>query len=258
MVEDTWVSCRNLSAKELALHHLLAIYYIPNLTLHMAGFMSLPTELRLQIYRELFISKPRVSRMGQRVRGPVTCYNDRTFHVAILEVNKQFHEEATSILYGESAWTLRIYLIFKENKIHGSSLDSALHSLTSSKQFSYIRTCILDVRLFRGESEENDTTFSDIDVLYANVKIVRQVLSRASGLIEIEVSWRNYFNLDLAEIRRRSLKPLDQLPIAYKLSIGKVNNTLEGSNNDLTYWPDMLKAFRVMLFRGSLLSVVNR
>lgn len=38
----------------------------------------------------------------------------------------------------------------------------------------------------------------------------------------------------------------------YKLSIAKVNNTLEGSKNDLAYWPDMLKAFRVMLFSGSI------
>lgn len=109
--------------------------------------MSLPAELRLQIYRELFISKPRASRVGERVKGPITCYNDRTFHIAILEVSKKVHEEAISILYGETVWTLHVYLIFRGDKIHGSNVDCALHSLASSEQFPYLRTCILDVRL---------------------------------------------------------------------------------------------------------------
>lgn len=187
--------------------------------------------------------------MGQCARGPITCHIDRTFRTAILEVSKKVHEEAVTILYGEPAWTLHVYLIFRGDKIHGSNVTSALHSLARSKQFPYIRTCILDVRLFRGESNENNSSFSGIEALRANVKIVCKVLSRACDLNHIEVSWRNYFNLDLTELRCRSLEPLDQLTTTYKLSIGRVENTREGSNNDVTYWPDMLKAFRVILFR---------
>ena len=223
----------------------------------MATFMSLPTELRLQIYRELFISTPRAFRVGERVKGPVMCYKDRTFHIAILEVSKKVHAEAISILHGETVWTLHVYLIFRGDKIHGSNMNYALHSLARSKQFPYIRICILDIQLFREKSEFHNITFSGVDVLRATVKIVCQILSRASGLREIEVSWRNYFNNDLAELRSKSLEPLGQLPITYKLSICKVKNTPEGSNSDLSFWPDMLKAFRVMLFRGPLLSIID-
>lgn len=175
-------------------------------------------------------------------------YNSRTFHTKILEVSRKVHEEAIAVLYGETAWTLEIYLIFRGAKMHGSNIDDALHSLAHLKQFPYIHTCKLDVRLFRGDPKENNTTFSGIDSLRANVKLVRRILSRARGLKDIKVSWRNYFNLDLTEPRCRSLEPLDQLPITYKLSIGKVDNTVDASNSDLMSWPDMLKANRVMLF----------
>lgn len=248
--QDLWSELPSSTCKGRRVASLLGIYYFPGLPVYMATFMSLPTELRLQIYRELFISKPRVSRLGRHVRGPVTFYNDRTFYTAVLEVSKQVHVEAISVLYGETAWTLHVYLIFRGNKIHGSNVDGALHSLARTKQFPYIRTCILDIRLFQGEVKETNTTFSGIEALRANVKIVRQVLSRAQGLKNIEISWRNYFNLDLTEPRCKSLEPLNQLPITYNLFIGKVESTTEGSNNDLTNWPDMLKAYRVMLFRG--------
>lgn len=103
---------------------------------------------------------------------------------------------------------------------------------------------------FRGEIKKNSTTFASFDILRANVKLLRQTLSRARGLRNVEVSWRNYFNHDLARPRCRSLEPLNQLPITCKLSIGSVEITPERSNKDLAYWPDKLKGFRVMLFRG--------
>ena len=209
--------------------------------------MSLPTELRLNIYRELYISKPRAFRIGQHVRAPVMFYNDRTFHTAILGVSKQVHDEAFTVLYGENALALHVYIIFRGDMYFGSRLDAALDSLERSKHFPYIRTCILDIRLLRGEPKEDNTTFSVIDALRAQVKTVSRVLFRAHGLQRIEVSWRNYFNRDLAEPRCRSLEPLDQLPITYKLSIGKLENDVRGSY-DSTCWPDMLKAYRVMVF----------
>lgn len=187
--------------------------------------------------------------MGQHARCPVTCYNSRTFHTAMLAVSKKVYGEAKSVLYGETAWTLHISLIFRGDKIHGSDVESALHYLSHSKQFRYVRACILDIRLFRGQ--ESGNTFFGVDTLRANVKTVRRALLRAPGLREVEVWWRNYFIGDHAERRRRSLEPLDQLPIKYKLSIAKVENTFERSTSDLAYWPDMLKAFRVILFRGA-------
>ena len=65
-------------------------------------------------------------------------------------------------------------------------MASALRSLACSKQFTYIHTCNLDVRLFRGELKENNTTFSGVDALRANIETVH-ILERAD-LREIEVS----------------------------------------------------------------------
>ena len=206
--------------------------------------MSLPTELRLYIYQELFYSKSR----EWGIAGPVNFYSSRAFHTAILRVCKKIHEEAMSVLYKETKWTLHVYLIFRGDKHHGPDLDSALHSLACSKHLSCIRTCILNVRLFRGGAKENNTTFSNVRTLRSNVKIVRRFLSRATGLQRVEVFWRNYFNLDLYTPRCRSLEPLKQLPITYKLSTFPVHKTTEGSNSDLTDWPDLLKAYRVALF----------
>ena len=95
------MSSHHLLAKAPALYHLRYNWTFKTIA-DMATFMTLPIELRLQIYRELFVStKPRGWRMAQRVRRPVTCYIDRTFNTAILEVNKKIYEEAKSILYGE-------------------------------------------------------------------------------------------------------------------------------------------------------------
>ena len=219
----------------------------------MATFVTLPRELRFQIYRELFVSKPkpRVWRMGHDVRGPVTCCNHRGFHTAILGVCREVHYEAKTILYEETAWTLHIYLIFRGSTMHGYDVNGALHSLSRSEHFRYVQTCVLNIILFRGESHENNTSFSGVERLRANVNTVRHTLSRAPSLREIEVSWRSYFNLDLTKSRCRSLEPLDQLPIKYKLSISQVENTLDRSNSELSYWPDMLKAFRVTLFMAN-------
>ena len=219
----------------------------------MATFVTLPRELRFQIYRELFVSKPkpRVWRMGHDVRGPVTCCNHRAFHTAILRVSRMVHDEAKTILYEETAWTLHIYLIFRGSTMHGYDVNGALHSLSRSDHFRYVQTCVLNILLFRGESHENNTSFSGVDRLRANVNTVRHSLSRAPSLRDIEVSWRSYFNLDLTESRCRSLEPLDQLPIKFKLSISQVEKTLDRSNSELSYWPDMLKAFRVTLFMAA-------
>lgn len=206
----------------------------------MATFMSLPTELRLQIYRELFISKPRESRLGGQVSGPMIYYNNCTFHTAILGVSRDVHREAISVFYGENAWKLHVYLIFKGDKIHRSDAASALRSLACTELFSHIRTCVLDVRIFRGESKKKNVFFSGVDALRANIKTVRKLLSRAD-LREIGVSWRNYCDYDLTEPRRRSLEPLDQLPITYKLSVKEVESTSRGSDKDLTSWPNVLK-----------------
>ena len=185
--------------------------------------------------------------MGHDLRGPVTCCSTRVIHTAILGVSHQIHDEAKTILYEETAWTLHIYLIFRGSTMHGYDLNGALRSLSRSEHFRHVRTCILDVRLFRGESHENSTTFSGVDRLRANVNTIRHTLSRARSLREIGVSWASYFDLDLTESRCRSLEPLDQLPIKYKLSISQVEKTLDSSNRDLSYWPDMLKSFRVTL-----------
>ena len=222
----------------------------------MATFTSLPTELRLKIYRELFIPKPRASRICQYTRDPVALYIDHTFHTALLGVSKKVHEEANSVLYGETVWTLHVYLIFRGDKYHGSNLDCALRSLKCSNHFPYIRNCVLDVRLFRDQSGERNTTFSGIDALHAHVQTVHRLLSRARGLRSIEVSWRDYANYNMTESVRRLLEPLQQLPTTYELFIGTVENDI-GGLNESSYWPNMLRAYRVMLF-GRIYGENNR
>ena len=178
--------------------------------------------------------------MGEPVGGLMICYINSTFHTAILGASREVHREAISVFYGENYWKLHVYLIFEGDQIHGSDAASALRSLACTELFSYIRNCILDVRIFRGESKKNNIFFSGVDALRANIKTVSKILSRAD-LREIGVSWRNYCDYDLTEPRCKSLEPLDQLPVTYKLSVKAVENTLHGSDKDLTSWPNVLK-----------------
>ena len=73
-IQDTSGELATSACKALALHVLVdgTAIQICQSTPYIATFMSLPTELRPQIYRAIFISKPRESRMGVRVSGPVT------------------------------------------------------------------------------------------------------------------------------------------------------------------------------------------
>ncbi|KAH5203302.1 hypothetical protein HBH68_110330 [Parastagonospora nodorum] len=71
--------------------------YHSNGSIHLpCHIMQLPTELRLMVFRYLFPEE-------------VSNYRDHGVEVAILKANRQIHQEASSVLYGESYFETEVH-----------------------------------------------------------------------------------------------------------------------------------------------------
>lgn len=62
-------------------------------------FLKLPAEIRIMIYSFVLVPKP-------RARGPILRGSFDTMFTSILYVNKQIHEEATTVMYEQNLFTV--------------------------------------------------------------------------------------------------------------------------------------------------------
>ena len=93
----------------------------------MADFLSLPTEIRYEIYRHL--RTDRSLSLSPRVENPVVLgYVSYGFHPQILTTNHQICYEAKQVFYGENHWTLFVTpdIHFKLEYFKLAPLSSAL------------------------------------------------------------------------------------------------------------------------------------
>jgi len=221
----------------------------------MASLLTIPRELRLQIYKELINPDPGSTCMGPPTSGPVICYRNHGFTTKILGVCRSIHDEALSVLRKKIHSTLYIYLMFNGDQPRGSDarsdLGQALKALSNSKQLQNIQTCILDIRISRGKAHEDSSLAATLHVLSFTVEEIRWVLSDAPALQEIEVAWLDYLGADMDGVRSEALQPLIDLPAKYTLVIREDKDTEkrhQHSKRQIADWPDMLKPHRKLDF----------
>ena len=117
-------------------------------------FLRLPTEIRLQIYRWLLVSKVRIkiTKTELPIVKVALCSNRQTpqfkFHhdlsnndifPQILTASRRVHEEATPILYGRNTWHFVVNKWF-QHFLHHIGTQNA-----SSIRYCYLRGYALDV-----------------------------------------------------------------------------------------------------------------
>ena len=230
----------------------------------MAGFFSLPTEIRIQIYRELISSTPKGIRIGPHDTGPVVVYSTNGFATSILRVCRKVHDEVKLILLKAIPVTLYIYLIYKGDKPYGSDvrneLGRALKSLSQSYQLKSCQYCVIDIRISQGTREwQRANDHYDPQKLLNAISEIKRLLLDVPMLREVEVAWVDYLGLDMDRCRTDALKPLSDLPVGYALQIR--GHRYEGedeydyakrreweSRQQIADWPDLLKPYKMLDF----------
>ncbi|KAK6529605.1 hypothetical protein TWF281_008774, partial [Arthrobotrys megalospora] len=84
----------------------------------MAHFLTLPRELRDQIYTYLLVSPPRLSRNRKyksytdqfQTLELSSTYKIRCRNLSLFRVNRQIHDEASEIFYKKNIWPIRIVM----------------------------------------------------------------------------------------------------------------------------------------------------
>lgn len=232
-----------------ALYELLLVFYM------MPSLLTIPAEIRLQIYHELIIPHPGSTRLGPPTSGPIICYRNHSFHTGILRVCKNLHAEAIAEFLKEVHSTLYIYLVFNGDKPCGSDakghLGQALKTLANSDQLQNVRTCIIDIRISRPKAHERASIADISEVLSFTVEELQCILSDAPALQKVEVAWLNQLRKDMTRIRGEALQPLLNLPADYALVMGK-DREQDGRQPypkwQIADWPEMLKPYRNLDF----------
>ncbi|KAL2055984.1 hypothetical protein ABVK25_003626 [Lepraria finkii] len=108
----------------------------------MASLLDLPTELRLQLYGDLPIGEFKIS--IDRNLSQLSC--DRKYTTrqpSILLVNKQIHEEASTVLYKSTIFTLVLnnhcpfYIYDSAKRQYQAQLDSITSQIHTSQLYGY-------------------------------------------------------------------------------------------------------------------------
>ena len=138
----------------------------------MAGFLSLPTEIRYQIYRGL-LSHRRIEQ-----KNSCSTFTYQTFGKcpAILLVNRQTNQEAMRVIYGDHTWVL-----------YASSRGPPLFGPLQFAQ-EYIRKIIISFKLYDRLFLLSSRQGTDIH-LRSFVGMICSFLANAPALKHVELRW---------------------------------------------------------------------
>ncbi|KAL2039409.1 hypothetical protein N7G274_007681 [Stereocaulon virgatum] len=151
----------------------------------MIEFLSLPTEIRYEIYRYLRTDIS-LSLSPQCEQSLQLGYVSFGFHPQILTTNHQVCYEAKQVFYGENYFTF-----FVTPEIHLGDDYSKLPPLSSALPFMrrvHIRFRMFDC-FYHSHSSERVCTTTDVSQLRAKISQVSRLLAEAHSLQSLSLVW---------------------------------------------------------------------
>lgn len=150
----------------------------------MPSFLTLPPEIRFQIYRELRSFKSPLIKSPSRDDSNPLGYCSFGFSSRILETSRQISYEAREVFYGENYWTF-----FASQRNHFSSLLFQMEPMVLVLPF--IRKAHIRFGMFHWLYWESCglTGCEYRDITRTNVKEICQVLHTAPTLRTVKIIW---------------------------------------------------------------------
>ena len=179
----------------------------------MARILTLPVEVRLQIYQDLIIyDRPYKDHPWG---GHLLASWAYRFHRGILGVNKQINQEAMGIFYGMNQ--LRFYINTRPSRKENAQASmSTLKAFQNSLCFQFVQRLSFDMHL---SCKMNRTYFGRTGQVLENITKAQVmfdklclVLAKAPRLREIEIAWNDDIPYGHWELKRLLLRPLGRLP----------------------------------------------
>ena len=180
----------------------------------MAGFLDLPVEIRLEIYRMLNTGRSYNRTLGRQL----TCSVAERFNSNLFAVNKQISGEAEMIFYGENIFHPRFY-VQGNHQASSSALDD-LQTLRISHRIPYIRKCGLYSSSHK-ESPINRSSLSPKSLsscttckedFLSRIQKTCSILSEVPALEEVEFFFDNQLGKGTFDNPMLCIAPLVLLP----------------------------------------------
>ncbi|MDI1485996.1 MAG: hypothetical protein OHK93_004185 [Ramalina farinacea] len=228
--------------------------------------LSLPAEIRLQIYRHLFVPTPAHDTMTFENVGPVALHCSHSIaELNILCVSKQVHSEVVDAWQKvlDTNTTLYIYVVLSLEilaQIKEKEMEAALEAVVGNKLFCTAHSCIIDIRLL----QSNDVNWSGsydfgnkfppnlTTYLEDTSGAIASTLSQMPSVTKIEVAWIRYVRPDPSEAIEKTLRPLRSLGRQLKFverdagGFFRLKHIFHSSSSERERWPHLMIPYRKM------------
>ena len=144
----------------------------------MSNLLSLPIELRFQIYRDL----RSLSSVKLRCNGVVIGYCAFGFKPAILAASQQIHDEARQIFYNDNVWTFFASATYKATMPELSGFRSIQKAQIDFSMYTWLFMQAHDVPF-------NERFYGSSSNLRANLTTICKTLASAPMLRTVDIVW---------------------------------------------------------------------
>ena len=186
-------------------------------------FLSLPLELRREIYGHYFISTADLyNSLYHLIEADKNCdiYCLKKCRTGILIVNHQVYLEARDVLYGDTTWHISF------NSLNGrpnpeTTSDVSLLAFRSRPEFRFIQNITVGV-MFYTARDTSTWTAEDCARLDVNRKLLRficDILLMAPNLLTLKLLWHDRVDHGDWKSKLDCLKALARLPERVKCAV---------------------------------------
>ena len=224
--------------------------------------LSLPAEIRLQIYRHLFVPTPAHDTMTFENVGPVALHRSHSIaELSIFCVCKQVHSEVVDAWRKVLDTTLYIYVVLSLEilaQVKEKEMEAALEAVVGNKLFCTARNCIIDIRLLQSNDVNWSGNYNFGDKFPPNLtthledtsRAIASTLSQMPSVTKIEVAWLRYVRPDPREAIQKILRPLRNLGRQLKFverdagGFFRLKHILHSSRSERRRWPHLMIPYR--------------